>query len=39
MTVNQLGVVLEGTLKEFEGCSVAKDPGEPIGRTNFDKGQ
>ena len=32
-TAKQLGVVLEGSLKECEGCSVAKFLGKPIGRT------
>ena len=32
-TAKQLGGVLEGSLKECEGCSVAKDLGKPIGRT------
>ena len=29
----QLGVVLEGSLRECKGCSVAKDLGKPIGWT------
>ena len=32
-TAQQLSAVLEGTLKECEGCSVAKGFGKPIGRT------
>ena len=32
-TAKQLGVVLEGSLRECEGCSVAKGLGKPIGRT------
>ena len=32
-TAKHLGVVLEGSLRECEGCSVAKDLGKPIGRT------
>ena len=32
-TTQQLGVVLEGSLRECEGCSVAKGLGKPIGRT------
>ena len=31
----QLGVVLEGSLKEYDGCSVAKGYDNPIGRTTF----
>lgn len=32
-TVNQLEVVLEGTLRECEGCSVAEGLGKSIRRT------
>ena len=32
-TAKQLGVVLEGFLRECEGCSIAKGLGKPIGRT------
>ena len=32
-TASQLGGVLEGSLRECEGCSVAKCLGKPIGRT------
>ena len=32
-TAKQLGVVLEGSLRECEGCSVAKGLGKPIDRT------
>ena len=32
-TAKQLGVVLEGSLRECEGCSVAKDLGKQIDRT------
>ena len=32
-TAKQLGAVLEGSLRECEGCSVAKGLGKPIGRT------
>ena len=32
-TAKQLGVILEGSLRECEGCSVAKGLGKPIGRT------
>ena len=32
-TANQLGMVLGGSLRECEGCSVAKGLGKPIGRT------
>ena len=32
-TAKQLGVVLEGSLRECEGCSVAKGLGKPISRT------
>ena len=32
-TAKQLGVVLEGSLRECEGCSVAKGLGRPVGRT------
>ena len=31
-TAEQLEVFLEGSLRECEGCSVAKDLGKPIGR-------
>ena len=31
-TARQVGVVLEGSLKECEGCSVSKGLGKPIGR-------
>ena len=31
-TARQVGVVLEGSLRECEGCSVAKGLGKPIGR-------
>ena len=31
-TAKQLGVVLEGSFRECEGCSVAKDLGKPIDR-------
>ena len=35
-TAKQLGVVLEGSLRECEGCSVAKKGlGQPIGRTTL----
>ena len=36
-TAKQLGVVLEGSLRECEGCSVAKGLGKPIGRTSLTK--
>ena len=39
-TVKQLGVVLDGSLRECERCSVAKGLGKPIGRktsTRVDK--
>ena len=32
-TATQLGVVLEGFLRECEGCTVSKGLGKPIGRT------
>ena len=32
-TAKQLGVVIEGSFREREGCSVAKGLGKPIGRT------
>ena len=32
-TAKQFGVVLEGSLRECEGCSVTKGLGKPIGRT------
>ena len=32
-TARQVGIVLEGSLRECEGCSVAKRLGKPIGRT------
>ena len=32
-TAKLLGVVLKGSLRECEGCSVAKGLGKPIGRT------
>ena len=31
--IKQLGIVLEGSLRECEGYSVAKNLGKPIGRT------
>ena len=31
-TAKQLGVVLEGSLRECEGCALAKGLGKPIGR-------
>ena len=31
-TAKQLGAVLEGSLRECEGCSIAKDLGKLIGR-------
>ena len=32
-TAKQLGVILDGSLREWEGCSVAKSLAKPIGRT------
>ena len=32
-TAKQLGVILDGSLRGCEGCSVAKSVGKPIGRT------
>ena len=32
-TAKQLGVVLQGSLRECEGCSVAKGLGKPFGST------
>ena len=34
-TAKQLRVILEGSLKECDGCSVAKGCDKPIGRTTF----